>query len=238
MAAKVDCGLVRDSNQDCAAVGEASRIAIVADGLGGHERGEVASRVVVDTLVGAFEGIDVSQMPPSVVEDLLRTALLAANAGVRAQPFDRLEARMGSTVVVALFSETSAVVAHLGDSRCYLFRGGAPHCLTEDHTLAAEMRREAKDSKDLAQAARFEHALTRSVGSKEVPDPEVTTVPFEPGDVFLLCSDGLWSEVTEGALAELVSLAESAHELCEALVLAAWKGGARDNIGVAVVRIV
>lgn len=227
-----DPGKVRKNNEDSLLVGEGrdETLFVVADGIGGFEAGEVASSIAIDVLK------DVA--PPEPLEDAIREAnrrILAASRG------DEKLSGMGTTVVAMRFGGTEepvAQVSHVGDSRAYLVRSGEMQPVTEDHSLVAELVR----SGDLTRAQASEHPqknlITRALGAEEEVEVDTAVLPVEPGDRFVLCSDGLSDMVPETRMQSiLTSHPEDAEKTARALVSAALKAGGADNVTVVIVDV-
>jgi protein phosphatase len=228
-----DAGKVRANNEDALLVGEGrdETLFAVADGIGGFEAGEVASRIAVDVLR--------ELEPDGSFEAAIREAnrrILAVGRG------DERLSGMGTTVVAARFGgtrkEPKAEIAHVGDSRAYLLRGGSLRPVTEDHSLVAELVR----SGDLTRAQAAEHPqknlITRALGAEEKVEVDTVVLPVEAGDRFLLCSDGLTDMVPEARIAEI--LADSPDDPegpARNLVSAALEAGGSDNVTVVVVDV-
>ncbi|MEW6636628.1 MAG: Stp1/IreP family PP2C-type Ser/Thr phosphatase [Actinomycetota bacterium] len=228
-----DAGKVRKNNEDAMLVGDGrdETLFAVADGIGGFEAGEVASRIAVDALKelepgGSFE---------SAIREANRRILAAARGD------ERLNG-MGTTVVAVRFAESGgdpvAEVAHVGDSRAYVLRGGRLRPITEDHSLVAELVR----SGDLTRAQAAEHPqknlITRALGAEDEVNIDTEVIPIEAGDRILLCSDGLTDMVPETRVAEI--LLESAGDPetpARRLVSAALDAGGSDNVTVVVVDV-
>jgi len=211
VGASSDVGLVREANEDAVAVLPEARTLLVADGLGGHAAGEVASRTAVDTLRNQLTGLDAvpdDQVGPRLVDGLL--AAHRAVADEAAQDRDRYG--MGTTAVVAHLRSSRAWVAHVGDSRAYRCGGSGLEQLTRDHGSGS--------------------LLIQALGLGDVA-PDVAVVGLEPGDRLLLCTDGLTDTTDEAEIARLVTQG-SPQEACDALVAAALRGGGIDNVTVAV----
>ena len=227
-------GLVRAGNEDSVHCGTV--VFTVADGLGGHAAGEVASQLAVESLAavdptarGDIQG----------AQETLAEAVREANRVVHAAAQDDpSRAGMGTTLTAAVVHEGQAALAHVGDSRAYLHRAGDLRQLTKDHTAAQE----AVDAGHLTpeQAAHHpeRHALARAVGlGAEV---EVDTPPplrLEAGDRLLLCSDGLIDPVSDEAIGRILEDHPEPAQACDALVQAALDGGGPDNVTVLVVRV-
>ncbi len=226
-------GKVRNNNEDSLLVGEGrdETLFVVADGIGGFEAGEVASSIAIDVLK------EVPEEAP--LEDAIREAnrrILAASRGD-----ERLQG-MGTTVVAMRFGGTGeepvAQVSHVGDSRAYLVRGGGMQPVTEDHSLVAELVR----SGDLTRAQASEHPqknlITRALGAEEEVEVDTTVLPVEPGDRFVLCSDGLSDMVPETSMQSiLTSHPEDPEKTARALIAAALKAGGADNVTVVIVDV-
>jgi PPM family protein phosphatase len=229
----------RSNNEDAICARPELGLFVVADGMGGYEGGEIASALAVEAiheLVRRTAGdADVTwpyRIDPqrSITENEMIVATRLAGERIAARRTGELR-EMGSTVAVLRLIDDHAVIAHVGDSRVYRLRDGALAQLTIDHSLVAQL--EASGMKPDAAFA-WRHVVTRALGTT-TGEPEVQRELVRPGDVFLLCSDGL-SEVLEPArIAELLAL--GAEAACRALVDAAYDAGSRDNISAVVVRV-
>jgi PPM family protein phosphatase len=215
----------------------------VADGLGGHEGGEVASQLVLRT-VADFLAAQVGQPqaapsapeePGAGLESLIVQAVRQAHLEVRSKQCGRLS-MMASTITSVLLKEGEAVVCNLGDSRTFLVRGGVSRRLTRDHTVLAEMEEAGLDTKNPF-AVMHRNSLTGAVGMEDSVDPECKRVPVQPGDVLVLCSDGLYEPVPPDVMVQLLAQGGSAQEMAERLVAEAYNRGGTDNITGVVVRV-
>jgi serine/threonine protein phosphatase PrpC len=229
----------RSNNEDAVCIQPRLGLFVVADGMGGYEGGEIASALVVDTiyeLVRRTAGeADVTwpyAIDPlrSVTENELMVATRLAADRVAARRSGLLS-QMGSTVVALRLSGDGAVIAHVGDSRVYRLRDGALAQLTIDHSLAAELEATGQVPGD---DFPWRHVVTRALGTA-TSTPDVQRQGVQPGDVFLLCSDGLSEVLTGAQIAAL--LAAPVEPACHALVEAAYAAGSRDNISAVVVRV-
>ena len=208
----------------------------VADGLGGHEGGEVASQLVLET-ASTFLAFQEGDEPRSGkdVSDTLLQAVREAHEAVRSQQCGKLS-MMASTVTAVLVQDGSAIVCNLGDSRAFLVRGGELRRLTKDHTVLAEMEEAGLDTKNPF-AAMHRNSLTGAVGMDASVEPECQRVEVRPGDVLVLASDGLYEPVPPSLMVELVGKGGSAQEMAERLVAKAYDRGGTDNITGVVVRV-
>jgi protein phosphatase len=222
-AFRTDTGRQRSENEDSLFV--RAPIFVVADGMGGAQAGEVASRAAAE----AFDR-DLPDAPPG---PLLRETIEAANRKIhqlaRADPS---RAGMGTTITAAIVDAGSEEVGigHVGDSRAYRLRGGRLERLTRDHSLVEEMRRKGQITDEQAEEHPQRSIITRALGPEPEVEVDVQTVPAAPGDVFLLCSDGLTTMVDEERIAAVLSAADSMREAVRTLVDEANAAGGRDNI--------
>ncbi|HJU18571.1 MAG TPA: Stp1/IreP family PP2C-type Ser/Thr phosphatase [Stellaceae bacterium] len=232
-------GLVRDNNEDAVAyvlpdaTGPAAgrgALAIVADGMGGHAAGEVASRIAAETVRRLY--YELGGPPP----DVLRTALAAANKAIyQRSATDPACAGMGTTCTVLALRGGNAYLAHIGDSRAYLLRDGALRQISEDHSLVAQLVRDGALSAEEAARSPQRHVILRALGTEPTAEPAVWAqgLPLRPGDAFVLCSDGLTDLVDDRTLAGIVGRLPPC-EACEALIAAALAAGGTDNVSVGV----
>jgi PPM family protein phosphatase len=236
----------RPNNEDAWCAEPGLGFFAVADGLGGHEGGEVASELVLRTMrdfLGARDS-EAGQAPVSPAaggatpEARIISAVRWAHQQVRARQEGRLSL-MASTMTSVLLEGCEAVVCNLGDSRTYLLREGELKALTRDHTVLAEMEEAGVDSQSPF-ALLHRNSLTGAVGMDASVEPDCQRVALRPGDVLLLCSDGLYEPLESARMAELLKegAASPAQELAERLVEEAWRRGGTDNITGVVVRLV
>jgi serine/threonine protein phosphatase PrpC len=222
-AFRSDTGRQRNANEDSYFV--RAPIFVVADGMGGAKAGEVASKAAAD----AFD-VDLPEGPP---ERVLRETILRANRTIhelaRADPS---RAGMGTTLTAAIVDSNGEEVAigHVGDSRAYRLRGGKLEQLTRDHSLVEEMRRKGQLTEAQAEDHPQRSIITRALGPEPEVEPDIQTVPAAPGDVFLICSDGLTTMLGEEQIAKLLHGASSLSAAVRALVDEANRAGGRDNI--------
>lgn len=245
-AALTHAGRVRRHNEDSLFVDAAAGIAVLADGMGGHNAGEVASRMAVERLAADVPppATPVSS-PAREAEHLLAERMAAANhALIEAARADAGCAGMGTTLVAALWHGQGVSYAHVGDSRLYRLRAGAFDRLTRDHSIVQEQLERGELSPEDARHAPHRNVLTRAVGADAVLRPDIRSEPVEPDDVYLFCSDGLTDMLSDADIRELLlPLAAGPHETgamaaaAQALITRANERGGLDNISVIVVRV-
>lgn len=226
---KTDKGIVRNQNEDFLYAPEENDgfFAVVADGMGGHRAGEVASRLVVDTIKNALKCAD----PQSITKQDLCGILVEANKNVwdRANS-DLLLKGMGSTATVAVFRNSEAIIGHIGDSRAYLYRDANLSQITKDHSYVQMLIDNGFITKKEALRHPNRNVITRAVGTDESVEVDTFTVPLKKGDAILLCSDGLNSIVPDIEIESILKLGIPAA--ADGLVAAALKHGGTDNISV------
>jgi PPM family protein phosphatase len=223
-----DLGRQRQGNEDNYYV--RAPLFVVADGMGGAQAGEVASEMAVR----AFEG----GLPDGDPRERLVEVIELANARIHERSrSDSLRAGMGTTLTAAYLADDAVVVAHVGDSRCYLLRGGDLVRLTRDHSLVGELVARGKLTEEQAEAHPQRSVITRALGPEPSVQVDLDVYPARPGDVFLVCSDGLTSMVHEPELKRLLHSGGSLDQIGRRLIAAANAAGGRDNITVVLFRL-
>lgn len=229
-------GMVRDENQDSVATyayTDTLSLMIVADGMGGYAGGSVASSLVTSTMLSHLEKISPEELRANP-QLHLRLAAHTANMAVNQEARAKLEFRdMGSTLVAMLVDENKAIVAHVGDSRAYLIRGGEIRLITEDHTVVQDLVRAGYILPEDADHHPSAGILTRCLGQADMADPTFSDpLQLEPGDCIVLCSDGLSGMLDDEEIASIICQ-ESPEEAPLRLVDAANSAGGFDNVTVA-----
>ena len=216
-----DTGRVRKTNQDAVIIGNG--LAGVADGMGGHNAGEIASGSLRDGLLQETAG----KTPD---KDTLEEAVKAVNMRLfTLQEEDDSLTGMGTTLTVLWPTERDMIIAQVGDSRAYLIRNGEMNQMTEDHSMVADMVRSGVLTEEQAACHPMRNYITRAVGTDEELDVDIYTEKREAGDRWLICSDGLYGLMSRSVLAELASI-ENPEEAVEQLMQTALENGGRDNI--------
>jgi serine/threonine protein phosphatase PrpC len=221
-AHKTDTGRQRNANED--SYFARAPLFAVADGMGGAQAGEVASRIAA----GAFEH---PRNDSDSAEGQLEEIAQKANREIHqlAQK-DSSRAGMGTTLTAAMLRDDEVALGHVGDSRAYLLRGGELKRLTKDHSLVEELRRQGRLTEEQAEEHPQRSIITRALGPEPSVNVDTMTFPARDGDVFLLCSDGLTTMVSDKEIREILVNAKSLRSAVNKLVDAANRGGGRDNI--------
>lgn len=231
MTGLTDPGRMREGNEDCIATHPDMGLAILADGMGGHLAGEVASRMAVDVVARHFAAAPAAAADAgSAIADAIRAANLAIYEAARAKPEC---AGMGSTIVVVFFAAGRVWVGHVGDSRLYRLRAGALEQLTQDHSVIQELVNRGLFTLEEARQTVAKNLVTRALGVEAGIAPDVSGQATQPGDMYLLCSDGLNEVLTDPEIA--AALTQPATELAvtaRRLVDLANERGGPDNISV------
>jgi len=229
---KTSIGNYRDNNEDRLFVDENRWLYLVADGMGGQVAGEQASQLAVDLIPEELRTLESTTAEPETVRQAVRQAVVAANEAILAQGIaDPSMQNMGTTVVLALLRGHRIFVAHIGDSRAYLFRKGLIDAVTTDHNLAQALYEAKTITKEELKTHRFKHVLWKYLGSKEAGDgPDIKEFEVRVGDRVLLATDGLTGVVEDELLLEEVYKLDDPQKTAERLVELALEQGSKDNI--------
>lgn len=248
VAAKSDVGCVRTNNEDNLGYDSRYGIYVVCDGMGGQAAGEVASKMGVDTILTYFREAAKTKIFPQIGEVVegvseranhLGSAIRLANEAIHeAAGKHAAHSGMGSTVVAVLVEGGFISVGHAGDSRIYLVRNGAIQQLTRDHSLVMEQVRRGLITMEEAQTSEMQNIIIRALGPEDKVVPDLDDVLAMPGDVLVLCSDGLTRHVTDDAMLEIVNGTMTLSLMAERLIDAAKEGGGSDNVSCVVMRFV
>jgi protein phosphatase len=239
---RTDPGMVRSHNED-AVFGDASQgLAILADGMGGYNAGEVASGMAT-TLLSTEIGKDFHEKPALGGDErahrLLHDKIVRANTAIHQTAQNQPQySGMGTTLVMALFHDNRVTVAHIGDSRLYRLRGTDFMQLTRDHSLLQEQIESGMISAEEARLSHNKNLVTRALGVEPQVEPEIHDFDVSPGDIYLLCSDGLNDMVSDDDIAlTLHSLSANLELAGDQLIQMANDNGGRDNVSVILVRV-
>ena len=229
-----DPGLLRSSNQDAYYLDPTGRFFVVADGMGGHAGGQEASRIATHSIRTYLESYWESEKSS---KDLLKQAFLEANQSIlKDQSIHPERSDMGTTAVVLIFREDQHPwCAHVGDSRLYRLRGSKLEQITEDHTWVARAIREGELTVNQSKTHPWRHVLSQCLGREDLQKIDIQLVQVEPGDLCLLCSDGLTEELSDHLIASHLTSMTACEAAAAALVDSAKQRGGRDNITVILV---
>lgn len=240
-----DIGRVRKVNQDVFSVDNEHQLWVLADGMGGHAGGEIASQITIEAIPAYFnsqrDNTSSSLIPAATLETLLAQAIESANQRIREQASQNPEIKgMGTTVVALAMARTAdhsqAVIAHSGDSRAYVLRNTNLTLWTKDHTLMEERLDLNLITPDQVRTHPLRHVLTKALGIDPQAMPTVQTYELEPTDVLLLCSDGLTKMLTDQEIQTLLlKNAPNLGHMCNRLVETANRLGGEDNTTVVVI---
>jgi protein phosphatase len=240
-----DFGKVRTNNEDAmGAFIPSSRqqarshgyLFAVADGVGGLDLGEVASSTAISTLVEGFANAQAGTMLPALMPRLIQHANAAVHDCTLAQQFRGK--RMATTLVACALRHDQAIVSHVGDSRCYLVRGGQAKQVTQDHTWVAQQRKLGIISAAEVAESDSRHVLIRSLGPEMFVAPDTTTLTLRADDILVLTTDGVHDEMSDKAIASIVSQKKDVEEIARELVAHAVEIDGGDNTTAQVIRIV
>ena len=247
IAMRTDPGLVRGQNEDSVYADCDHGLAILADGMGGYQAGEVASNMATTLLSSrledAFKAGAMQLANRSSEQALAQQTLIEAIATVNSAIYHAAADQsrfggMGTTLVVAVFCDDQLLVAHIGDSRLYRLRGEAFVVLTHDHSLLQEQIDSGEISAEEARYSVNRNLVTRAVGVDPDVEAEVHIHPVRPGDVYLLCSDGLYDMLEEGEIQHVLEMFGANLDLAAAqLIQRANDNGGEDNVSVVVVKV-
>ncbi|MBI5256946.1 MAG: Stp1/IreP family PP2C-type Ser/Thr phosphatase [Burkholderiales bacterium] len=237
----VDTGRARSNNEDSVAVDEANALAVLADGMGGYNAGEVASNMATSFIKselgrwlqeagGKANDAEIRRAMDICVDNANRAIFNAANANPQ-------YAGMGTTLVVAVFREGQLRLGHVGDSRAYRWRGGQLAQITRDHSLLQEQIDAGLITPEQAAFSANKNLVTRAVGVEDTVLLETHLHDVQPGDVYLMCSDGLSDMLDNATLAQLLQMHDALPVAGQALIDAANDAGGKDNIALVLVRV-
>ena len=232
-SALTDRGRKRPSNEDAFGLSIEHGVYVVCDGMGGAAAGEVASNLAVAEMMQWLTQRPRTSPPPIEAAE----AVTAANEAIfsRSQRNPTLNG-MGTTLVALLVEDRRAWIVNVGDSRCYRLRDSQLEQITLDHSLVEEQIRLGQMSRQEALRSPLKNVITRALGTQSVVTPDIFELETEPGDLFLLCSDGLVREIDDSVVESLLRLDVTLEEMCSRLVEAANEAGGHDNITCVLVR--
>ncbi len=244
VGAGTDTGRVRKMNEDVYVLREDRRLFIVCDGMGGAPAGEVASQLAADAILERLDSAEHVEEPSTSPSSYLSWTNRLADAVRQSNEVvyqhgrsDHRRAEMGTTVVGAWLNHHVASVAHVGDSRAYLWHDNGLQLLTCDHSLVEAQVRAGVLDREHSLESKDQNVLLRVLGGGPDVDVDLQEVPVRPGDYLLLCSDGLTRMVPDSMLAEAITRLRSPQRICDYLIEAANDNGGADNITIVVVEV-
>lgn len=235
---KTDRGRIRQHNEDNGGVLlnlSGQRLAVVADGMGGHRAGDVASEMALANLKALWGEIEEIHTADEA-EEWLKTNIEKTNTLLfnHSKSVSECEG-MGTTVVAAICTDRFSTIVNVGDSRCYILNETGFQQLTDDHSLVNELVRSGQISKEDAEHHPMKNVVLRALGTEEKVNMDVKTIIFEEEDLLLLCSDGLSNKVTESEMIEILKSERSLDEKAAILIELANKNGGEDNITLVII---
>ncbi len=245
MVCCTDVGQVRDHNEDCIANDESLGLAILADGMGGYQAGEVASEVATQTIKSQLGTLLDSSTPNkryanhryhSATIQLEQSVVNANHVIYNMAEHDQCYQGMGTTVVAVLFHNNFISVAHVGDSRLYRLRGNNFHSLTIDHSVVEELKKGGYYTEEQARHSPNRNLVTRAIGIEKTVDVEIQEYDMLAQDIYLLCSDGLSDMLVDCVMANILNSSETLEQAAQLLVDSANANGGKDNISLILVR--
>jgi protein phosphatase len=247
MAKATHTGMVRSHNEDSTATDAQIGLAVLADGMGGYNAGEVASGIAT-ALISSETREALARYAPHELDEssgsplatgLLRDIIARANTSIFQSANSQSQyAGMGTTLVVTLMCNNQITVAHIGDSRCYRFRGDNLQQITRDHSLLQEQIDSGLLTKEAAKRSQNKNLVTRALGIEPEVEAEIRTYPAETGDIYLLCSDGLNDMVDDEDIEmTLAAIGSNLPLAADQLVQMANDNGGRDNVSVVLIRV-
>ncbi|GGP12270.1 Stp1/IreP family PP2C-type Ser/Thr phosphatase [Oceanobacillus neutriphilus] len=227
------CGQVRNHNEDAGGIFENKTnqpIAIIADGMGGHKAGDVASMLAVENMKNRWQETEAVQSPNDI-EQWLENIINETNEQIfrKSQENKQLEG-MGTTLVAAVMSGNSLTIAHIGDSRLYIARGENVEQLTEDHSFVNELVKRGEITEGDAEVHPYKNYIIRALGTEAQVNTDIKTLTWDTGDRLLLCSDGLSDKLSQTELAQFITADKGMNEIGQELIDLANERGGEDNI--------
>lgn len=235
---KTDKGQVRDHNEDAGGLflNESGQLlAVIADGMGGHQAGDVASQLAANLLQDKWKNTHLFTMPGDA-EQWLETAIEEVNNKIMIHAKENEECRgMGTTVVAVVCADEFISIAHIGDSRCYLRNESGFKQITEDHSLVNELVRSGQISKEEAEYHPRKNVLLQALGIESRIHTDIKSIGWEQGNALLLCTDGLTNKLTDKELAAYIKEKEKLEYTAQQLIELANERGGEDNISLLVI---
>ncbi|ACC98480.1 Protein serine/threonine phosphatase [Elusimicrobium minutum Pei191] len=248
LTAYSDIGKIREKNEDMVFISSDLGFAAVADGMGGHSAGEVASNVAISSFVDTLNKINENRisLPKDFLPDLSkieRKMLMAADYAnytvYKMAQDNQMYRTMGTTLSCVLIDSDNAYIVHIGDTRVYLYRAGAFSQVTTDHSLAAEHVKRGILTKNQAEKSAVQNVLTRAMGIKKDVEFDILQFKIAPGDILFLCSDGVNKGLTDEEIKQFISKSgkTSITKICKAIVKKSNEKDGKDNVSAAMIQV-
>lgn len=237
--AKTDTGKVRDNNQDVyfVSINEEVPLFIVADGMGGHKAGEVASNMAMEIVRDEFFNLCNGDLGEKEILQLMKRCIEEANNKIYLKSIEIEEfSGMGTTITIAYIKDDTIFIGHVGDSRGYIIREEDIIQITDDHTLVNELVKNGSITTDEAKNHPQRNVITRAVGTSDTIEVDFIVEKFEKENILLLCSDGLTSMIKDSEIKDVLISEKDIQEACEKLVDLSNEKGGHDNITVIAIR--
>lgn len=233
-----DIGLARLDNEDVFACLPEAQFFVLADGMGGHNAGEVAAQITVDSLCTYVRKVAHERKSPKAWSKLLREAICDTNLHVYRMGESNAEQQgMGTTLCLCLITENQMIIGHVGDSRIYRFRKRRLTRLTQDHSLKGQLIAQGVLDEESARDFPRKNVITRAIGTQTSVEPELSILDIEPDDLYILCSDGLTDPLSDEEISDILRQNGAVKHITERLILAAKEAGGDDNITVMTLRV-
>jgi len=237
-----DIGKIRDHNEDAYTIHEELGLFIVADGMGGHQAGEIASEIIIETLPGLVKN-ELEVMTVEAQDEQVELALTRSLAKLNSLVYEKSREipqlhGMGATVVACLIHVSNAIIAHMGDSRAYLLRGNSFERLTHDHSVVDVLLQMGRITPQQAVNHPIRNQITRHVGMNSNMGADSAYLKIKQGDKLLLCSDGLTNELSDRQIGEIIFNNNNLQEACNTLLSCANASGGRDNITAVIIEVI
>lgn len=236
-------GKVRSRNEDCIGYNQDLGIAVLADGMGGHCAGEVASQIAVDSILHRLQKLsrhkNASSITGSQLLQILSNTIIRSNSMIRRASSQNTDRKgMGTTAVATVVRGNTAYIGHVGDSRAYLLRNEGLKRLTKDHSLVEELIDKGFYTEKEAREASVRHVVTRALGTEETVEASTSSCELEPGDILMLCSDGLSDMVAdEKILYTMLTYPSQLQQRAKRLIEMANYQGGKDNVSVVLIQV-
>lgn len=233
-----DCGQVRDHNEDSGGIyfnDSKELLAIIADGMGGHQAGDIASEMAVNIVKTAWQETDMISTP-ELAEQWITDSLSKVNTVIYNRALESEEFYgMGTTVVIAICTDEFITIGHIGDSRCYIHNDSGFTQLTEDHSLVNELIRTGQITTEDAAYHPRKNVVLKALGTEEEVSADIQSLSWDHGNKLLLCSDGLTDKISNEELSDFIQLNEDLNNIGEKMIGLANDRGGEDNISLIII---